>query len=234
MKKLIYFTLAFIVACACIACSDTSSREDTSKSVELEGFRYEVYAEEDAIVEGDAVYYLSFQLGEGGQLRGVDASYFNKYYRKGEQVSLPDFRGTVPPEAGIYVFDRWISSDGGKFNDAINPTSFFMPANDVTLTATYRKVTGMYQLHLMIDCPPITVGNLSYSNWSVGAYYLKKGEKIKLKTENWLFIPSEYNTSGIEFTQWTSSKGGKFDNPQKMDATFTMPGNDTTITAHFK
>ena len=39
--------------------------------------------------------------------------------------------------------------------------------------------------------------------------------------------------SGYSFSGWTSSGGGSFADPAGADTTFTMPGNDTTVTAGF-
>ena len=40
--------------------------------------------------------------------------------------------------------------------------------------------------------------------------------------------------SGYRFTGWTSSNGGTFDDDSSASTTFTMPANDTTITANWK
>jgi uncharacterized repeat protein (TIGR02543 family) len=49
-----------------------------------------------------------------------------------------------PAPAG-QVFDKWESDNGGAFADANSPeTTFTMPANNVTVTATYRLITYPY------------------------------------------------------------------------------------------
>jgi uncharacterized repeat protein (TIGR02543 family) len=52
----------------------------------------------------------------------------------------------------------------------------------------------------------------------------KEGSEISIEVRS---MPGYY------FTNWTSSNGGKFADSNDSTTTFTMPGNDTVVTAHF-
>lgn len=52
----------------------------------------------------------------------------------------------------------------------------------------------------------------------------KKGTIISISARE---FPGHY------FVNWTSSKGGSFEDKNNSETKFTMPGNDTIITAHF-
>lgn len=69
-------------------------------------------------------YLLTVELGTGGG-----------EYAKGALVTI---KADAPDEFG-QVFDRWTSAGGGSFAQEIaEQTSFIMPGNDVTVTASYR------------------------------------------------------------------------------------------------
>jgi len=69
------------------------------------------------------VYSLSVASGTG-----------SGSYQAGTRVSI-----TADAALSGKVFDRWISSGGGTFEDHSNVgTTFIMPAHDVTVTATYK------------------------------------------------------------------------------------------------
>ena len=53
-------------------------------------------------------------------------------------------------------------------------------------------------------------------------------------TENQVFEIEAEADSGYVFTGWTSSNGGMFENASSLKTNFTMPANDTTVTANFK
>ena len=50
------------------------------------------------------------------------------------------------------------------------------------------------------------------------------GTKIKLV---------ERSMKGYDFSHWTSSDGGEFDDPEDSGAMFIMPEGDVTVTAHY-
>lgn len=52
----------------------------------------------------------------------------------------------------------------------------------------------------------------------------KKGAQIDIEARG---MPDYY------FTNWTSSNSGTFADEKDSTTTFTMPGNDTVVTAHF-
>ncbi|MDR3086206.1 MAG: SH3 domain-containing protein [Christensenellaceae bacterium] len=56
-------------------------------------------------------------------------------YSPGQQVGITASMAPIDQE-----FDKWVSSGGGSFANATSPvTTFTMPSNDVTITATYKS-----------------------------------------------------------------------------------------------
>jgi len=117
-----------------------------------------------------------------------------------------------------YEFDNWTTSSSGvsgiSKNDAI--TTFYMPCNDVTITAHFIEECTKYSL--TIDVIPIGAGS------TTGAGNYCQGAEINL-----LATP----TTGYEFDFWTTNYGS-INGDGYPDATFVMPDKATVITAHFK
>jgi len=72
-------------------------------------------------------YELSVNNGSGD----------GRYY-EGQVVSI-----TADPSPSVHVFDRWIPANGAVIANINAPnTTLRMPANDVTVTAAYKDITG--------------------------------------------------------------------------------------------
>jgi uncharacterized repeat protein (TIGR02543 family) len=86
--------------------------------------------------QGDAIYNLTLEEGEGGSYAAGTQINVEGVYKKGARISLPPVR----PFDG-YMFDKWVSSNGGHFDDANKSnTVFTMPASDTTVTATFKRL----------------------------------------------------------------------------------------------
>jgi len=137
-----------------------------------------------------------------------------------------------------FVFYKWVSSDGsGTFTDATRiGTTFIMPDNNVTVTATFKPDTSgntdnVYTVTMVYDAggsfPPI--------NPSVGAYNLGEntyqvdynaGATVQLIAQSF---------PGYVFDKWISSDDSvAFSSQDFYGSTFVMPEGDVTITATFK
>lgn len=107
---------------------------------------------------------------------------------------------------GWYTDDQLLSSD---------PEYRFNVTEDTVLTAKFNDVT-FHDLDFETD------GN--------GAIHFTDGSfpaNVEITLEA---IPDD----GYEFVEWTSSNGGAFEDPVSESTVFTMPANDTTVTAHFR
>jgi hypothetical protein len=123
----------------------------------------------------------------------------------------------VPVEADTpdngKVFDRWTSDSGGNFADATSAaTTFTMPPNAATVTATYKDA-------------PATTYTLTVINGNGGGNYTAGTQ-----------VPIVANTpdGGKVFDKWTSDSGGSFTDANSATTTFTMPPNAATAMATYK
>jgi hypothetical protein len=111
------------------------------------------------------------------------------------------------------VFDCWTSSGGGSFADANSAnTTFTMPAESVTVTATYKDA-------------PITTYQLTVENGSGDGSYAVNTE---------VNIQADPAPEGKVFDCWTTGGGGSFADANSANTTFTMPAESVTITATYK
>ena len=83
-----------------------------------------------------------------------------------------------------------------------------MPANDVTVKATYSE--------------------MEYSVTVIGG----TADKAKAKYGDTVTVTAKA-PAGKRFARWTSEGGVSFDNLTSEETTFTMPANSVTITAVF-
>lgn len=142
-------------------------------------------------------YALTVQDGTGGG-----------NYEANAQVSI-----TANAAPSGKVFDKWTGGNGGTFADAnATSTTFTMPANAATVTATYK------------DAPPTTY-TLTVNNGTGGGSYAE-GMQVP--------IVANAAPDGKTFDRWTSSNGGTFANANEATTTFTMPGNEVTVTANYE
>ncbi len=152
-------------------------------------------------------YTLKISANEGGNIT-VDTQYELK---KHETVQIK-----AEPIEG-YVFDKWITSNGGAFQDETIPNTVFkMPSSDTEITALFKE-KPKYDLNVKAT----EGGIISSSNTAT----LYEGEQIELSAERLV---------GFLFVEWKSSNGGEFSDSKSLSTTFTMPDNDTEISAVFE
>ena len=118
------------------------------------------------------------------------------------------------------VFDLWVSSDGVSFANAANPdTSFTMPANAVTVTATYKDAP--------VAPPPLpTTYAITVTSGEGGTASANPMSAVAGTTIYLTATPE----SGYRFAQWQVTGG----NASISNNTFTMPATDVGITAVFE
>jgi len=111
------------------------------------------------------------------------------------------------------AFDRWTASGVSLSNPNSTTTSFTMPANAVTVTATYK------------DLPPssfaVNVTSDEGGTAKADVTSAQKGDTVKLTVE-------EY--AGYILKEWQVVSGGI----TIVDNEFTMPANDVTVKAIFE
>jgi uncharacterized repeat protein (TIGR02543 family) len=131
-------------------------------------------------------------------------------YAAGAQVPIK----ANPPVQGK-VFDKWTTSNGGSFEDAnSDSTTFIMPSNEVTVTATYKDAP--------VKIYTLTVSG-SYAGIS-GAGQYAPGTQVSIHAGS---------RSNYSFTGWTTSGDGTFADANSASTTFIMPNSNTTVTANW-
>ena len=127
----------------------------------------------------------------------------NERYMEGEAVTI---KANNPPSGK--VFDRWTSSGITLSNPESLNTTFTMPGNDVTVTATYKDVKYT-----------VTV------NKGTGSDSYTAGATVTIK--------ADAPPAGKIFDKWNIT-GVTLSYPTDSETTFTMPGNNVTVTATYK
>jgi len=176
---------------------------------ENEVYRFPVKEDVNLVAKFEHVekHPLKLKANVGGKITSVEG-----FYTVGTEIA-------VVAEADYgYVFKNWTSSDGGTFEDENSATTTFtMPDNETTLIANFERIPGIYFFK-------VVAGKGGTVNTVAGSVY-SEGDTIELEA-----IP--YN--GYRFKKWTSSDGGSFEDAKSPKTVFTMPANDTTITANFE
>jgi len=132
-------------------------------------------------------------------------------YEEDEQVSIKAQAG-----AG-YRFVNW-TAPAGSFTDAnAEETTFTMPGQDVTVTANFEAVPT-YTLTMAVDPPG---SGTATDETGTGPY--EEDEQVSIKAQA---------GAGYRFVNWTAPAGA-FANANAEETTFTMPGQDVTVTANF-
>ena len=112
-------------------------------------------------------------------------------------------------------------------NGTISGTPTAAGTSTFTVTATNDNGSDSKEFTLSINKETkysLTV-NLNGGNSTTAGGQYTKGTKIQIDAGT---------KSGYRFAGWTSSKGGSFADASSARTTFTMPANDTTITANWK
>jgi len=129
-------------------------------------------------------------------------------YEEGDTVSIS--AGTA---AEGKVFDKWTASGVSLANAGNADTSFIMPANPVTLTATY--------MDLPIDSYQINVSSSEGGTANANVSYAQAGDTVTLTAQA---------NAGYKFKEWQVISGGI----TVTDNKFTMPNGSVTIKALFE
>ena len=136
-------------------------------------------------------------------------------YAMGAEISIK-----AEPAEG-YRFVNWTAPAGSFANQNAATTTFTMPAENVTVTANFQEGAAE-EFTLTVAVQPLVGGIL---NPPVGTYLREEGETVTIQ----VVAP----TSGYQFLYWMSSPGVTFSNANAPSTSFTMPGNDLTVTAVF-
>ncbi|MCL2163561.1 MAG: S-layer homology domain-containing protein [Oscillospiraceae bacterium] len=133
-------------------------------------------------------------------------------YAFGEIVEIT----AEPPEGER--FTGWTGGDGGDIGDSDSiKTTFIMPPNDATVTATYTPINTDDDDDYLLE----VVDGIAITE----VYLYKNGEEVVIRANDPPY--------GKEFSGWTTDDGGAFDNSSDLETTFHMPDNDVTITANY-
>nr|MBQ4320485.1 hypothetical protein [Clostridia bacterium] len=137
-----------------------------------------------------------------------------KFASQGETVTL-----TVSPNAGYRLASLTVNGSAVTVSDTVKTYSFIMPNGNVSVKATFerRSAIGQGEYH-------ITIGSLTNGSIKVDKTTAKKGDIVKVTVTP---------MSGYRLSSGTL----KYNNTEiKMSASgysFTMPGENVTITAKF-
>ncbi len=140
-----------------------------------------------------------------------------------------DMTNTSPYAAGVgvsikavaaagYHFVSWTAPAGSFASATAAQTTFTMPAQDVTVTANF-EVGGEYTLTMAAS--PV-MGGSAYD--VTGASPYNEGEVVSIQA---------IAASGYQFVGWAAT-AGSLASQYATATTFTMPGQDVTVTATFQ
>jgi len=182
------------------------------------------------------MHVFLIQTDEGGTLPAGLDRIINGLYAQGTKIGIA--ARSMPGNDGMSgnAFVKWTSSNGGTFEDEYSAiTTFTMPGNDTIVTGHFKPVG------------PPTVGNLPMNantflltiQAGVGGLIpvteLELVQNKKIYCQQGLGCPIiAKSLPGYVFDKWTSSNGGTFKDEYSASTNFTMPGNDTIVTASFK
>lgn len=139
------------------------------------------------------------------------------------------------PTSANYIITPVTGFENGTPTLASNSTATFtvqpktgLGAGDYSETLTIsgsNSTSASVRLSFeVLDTYTLTVDLNGGNGTTTGGKYTE-GEEISIDAGT---------RSGYRFTGWTSSNGGTFDDDSSESTTFTMPANDTTITASWK
>jgi hypothetical protein len=169
---------------------------------------------ESPYVRIEPVYSLTVNSGSG-----------SGNYEAGAEVPIS---ADIAPTG--QVFDKWTGGNGGSFADMNSAaTTFTMPGNAATITATYRSTGsgggggsddgdddgGTYEYTYRL-----TVEN------GTGDGTYAAGTKVTVR--------ADAAPAGKVFDRWIGGNGGVFENTNSATTVFTMPRNSTTVTATYR
>lgn len=139
------------------------------------------------------------------------------------------------PTSANYIITPVTGFDNGIANLASNGTATFTVqpktglgagnySETLTISGSNSTSASVGLSFEVLDTYMLTVDLNGGNGTTTGGKYTE-GEEISIDAGT---------KSGYRFTGWTSSNGGTFDDDSSASTTFTMPANDTTITANWK
>ena len=132
-------------------------------------------------------------------------------YAEGAEVSI---KAVANPG---YGFVGWTAPAGDFDDETADETTFTMPAQAVTVTAHFEEVHA-----LTMTADPVAGGD-AIDVAADGAY--AAGVTVSIKADP---------AAGYGFVDWTADPTVTFNNATAEEATFTMPAQVVTVTAHFE
>jgi hypothetical protein len=132
-----------------------------------------------------------------------------------EEDDLVSIRGQA---AAGYRFVNWTAPAGSFANANAAQTTFTMPGQDVTVTANFEEA-DTYALTMAVA--PLGSGTAT-DETGAGAY--EEDDLVSIRAQA---------ATGYRFVNWTAP-AGSFANANAAETTFTMPGQDVTVTANFE
>ena len=156
----------------------------------------------------EEVYDLTMAANPTGSGTATDLT-GSSPYAEGTDVSIK-----AVASAG-YEFAGWAAPAGAFADAGAAETTFTMPGQDVTVTANF---VPLYDLTMAVD--PAAGGTAT--DETSGSPYAE-GADVSIKA-----VPD----TGYEFAGWTAP-AGTFADDDAAETTFTMPGQDVTVTANF-
>lgn len=168
------------------------------------------------IVSGAAYPFLSWQYS-------VNLSVISNPAQGGTVTGAGEFPPSTPvtitatPNSG-FTFINWTKSGAGTIVNPNSPTTTFIVAAEAAdITANFQA-----QLYTLTMSSNNILYGTATDNTGTGPY--SAGTVVSITA-----VPE----SGYAFTGWTSSGGGTFGNINSLTTTFTMPGENVTVTANF-
>jgi hypothetical protein len=158
-----------------------------------------------------ASYNMTMAVSPAGRGNATDLSNASPY-AAGTQVSIK----AVP--ASGYHFVNWTAPAGSFASATAAQTTFTMPSQDVTVTASF-EVGGAYTLTMAAS--PI-MGGTAYD--VTGASPYSEGEIVSVQA---------IAASGYQFAGW-AAPAGSLANAYAAATTFTMPAQNVVVTATFQ
>ena len=163
-----------------------------------------VYAHWKSTTPPDQTYTLTVSGGTGGGS-----------YAEGARAAIT---ADAAPEGK--TFDKWTSSGGGSFADAASASTIFtMPANDVTVTASYKDSTPPDQKTYVIYFDP-TGGTLGITRMTTGkdgklsslpvpvySGYIFNGWYTAPAGGNYVSVNTVFTGDTMVYAQWIAESG---------------------------
>jgi hypothetical protein len=157
------------------------------------------------------IYVLNMAVSPAGMGTATDLTNASPY-AAGVAVSI-----SAVPAAGHH-FVNWAAPAGSFANANAAQTTFTMPAQGVTVTANFAVGT---EYTLTMEASPIMGGTATDVS---GASPYLPGAVVSIQA---------VAASGYRFVNWAAPTGS-FADANAAETTFTMPGQDTTVTANFE